>query len=506
MLGPLLLLIASPSYVEIRGNVALPEDVYLTVLSLTSSTASVTPARVENVLTHFLHDSGYEIAVVTARLSDHHIAVDVDEGRLDKVIFVGESSASALRLQLAVDLPGHIYNRPLLEKKLAAVIEATDVISARYDIVPVEEVEHPGIQLPDPGLIPGVKIFRPGEPHELRIHLLHEGWVRGIDATFGLRAPDGLFLRAGYKHGGLFADRDEAEVGGRIAVRIVDALAAANARLGLSEASVRLAWFTPPFAADTLRALFTLEALTLGARRRDLGIRSYLQSPLRASLDFQLSLLRSFALGLGFGFEQRFLYALHDEKDVPRDPLVDATPRHEARLFGLFEADAVFNPEELRRDRKHELSLRVRALSASTQEAPPIVELSLDWQKMLALGWDELWFGVDGVALFGDVPFYDERSLGDPFLRTTFSRLYVKKAGAVHLEYRLSLSRDIFKISLYDDFAVYHDEKVRVVDELGLGLHLLVIDTFQLSAFLGGGLNSMKELDVGVGLEAKQAF
>jgi hypothetical protein len=250
-----------------------------------------------------------------------------------------------------------------------------------------------------------------------------------------------------------------------------------------------------------------LEALALGARRADLGLRSYLQSPLRASINFEVSLLQYFELWLGIGVDGRFLYALEDEEDVPRSPIVDATNTSQARMFGLAEIKAVFNPEELRRDRKHELSFMVEHFSGGTEEGRPITMLFGRWQKVFNYGWDEIWLGFDGALLLGEVPFYEEVSLGSDFLRGTFSDMYLQKVAALHFEYRLSLSRDVFKIGFYDDVAVFDQEgDARFADALGIGIHVLLLDTFQLSGYVGIGISSPGEFDVGFGVEVKQAF
>jgi hypothetical protein len=499
---PLLLSIASGN-IDIQGNIALPSDVYLTVLEMSTSTS--TPQQVERTLTDFLHASGYDLATVEATDEHGRIRVEVDEGRLDKIIFVGETAANAVRLQIAVDLPGRIFNRSLLEKKLAEVIAETDVVNAQYEIVPVREIDHPGIQVKDPGLIPGYEIFRPGEPHELRIRLIHEGFTRGLDATFGFKAPDGFFLRGDYKYGGLFFDRDLGQISAGVAIRLVDAFTTAGTRVGLSEASLRLHWYTPPFVRDALRSFLLLEAQALGARRTDLGLKSYLQSPLRASLNFQVSVHRYFQLALGLGADYRFLYALDDEDDIPRSPIVDATNESQARMFGQLQASSILNPEELRRDRKHQLSLGVQHFSGGTEDGKPITEVFVHWQKVFLYGWDEIWLGLDGALLFGEVPFYHEVSLGD-FVRNTFSQDYLQRVGALHFEYRLSLSRDVFKIGFYDDVAIYDQDGVTYADTIGVGLHVLLLDTFQLSSYVGVGINSEAEFDVGFGVEVKQAY
>lgn len=509
-----LLLLLQGVPITIRGNVALPEDVYRTVLTLTSSTSTPTPGHVAERVTDFLHASGYTIATATAAVSaDGGIVVEVDEGRLDKIIFPDESAASAIQLQLAFALPGRIFNRPLLEKKIAKLMAETDVVDVEYQLVPVVDPEHPGIQVEDPGLIHGFTFFKPGEPHELRIRIQHEGWKRGLDLGFGYKPPDGLFVKGGYKYGGLFFDEDLGELTSRVAVRVVDAFTTANARLGLSEASLRMRWYTPPFAGDFLRSFVSVEGLALGRRRQDLGLESYLYSPIRASLNFGLTLFGQLNLDLGLGAEQRFLYALKDEEDVPRSPLVDETSKRETRMFARAELGTVFNPLELRRDRKHRISLSARHLSGGFEQGSPITELFLRYQKMFLFGWDELWIGVTAGMLFGQIPFYEELSLGGDFVRNTFSQVFLRKAGSLHLEYRLSLSRDFFKIGVYNDFAVYGDldelrrqEAIRIADGVGIGLHLMVLDTFQFSGYFGVGITSSEEFDLGFGLQAEQAF
>src|SRR5205807_3097248 len=89
-----------------RGNVALLEDIYRSSLDLpanaraTDDTARQTATR----LSRFLHRAGYGLASVRARVQGEQIVVDVDEGRLDKVIFLGGGAFETLRLRLELHL------------------------------------------------------------------------------------------------------------------------------------------------------------------------------------------------------------------------------------------------------------------------------------------------------------------------------------------------------------------------------------------------------------------
>src|SRR6267143_1397542 len=100
-----------------HGNVALLEDVYRSFLDLPASTKA-TPANARMVatrLTSFLHRAGYALATVRARADGDQIVVDVDEGRLDKVIFLSGGAFETLRLRLDLNIQYDVFNQPDLE-------------------------------------------------------------------------------------------------------------------------------------------------------------------------------------------------------------------------------------------------------------------------------------------------------------------------------------------------------------------------------------------------------
>src|SRR2546423_11101261 len=105
-----------------HGNVALLEDVYRSVLDLNGSTKT-TPASARMVavrLASFLHRAGYALATVRARADGEQIIVDIDEGRLDKVIFLGGGAFETLRLRLDLNIEHDVFNQPDLEPQARA--------------------------------------------------------------------------------------------------------------------------------------------------------------------------------------------------------------------------------------------------------------------------------------------------------------------------------------------------------------------------------------------------
>src|SRR5256712_1063898 len=144
----LALLLAVPLLV-FHGNVGLVEDVYRTVLDLPTGTKA-TPATARAVasrLQKFLHDSGYALATVRARAEGEQIVVDVDEGRLDKIIFLGGGAFETLRLRLELNLREGIFNKPELERQLRALGRRLGLGEFAYEVGPGAHVEPPRVQL-----------------------------------------------------------------------------------------------------------------------------------------------------------------------------------------------------------------------------------------------------------------------------------------------------------------------------------------------------------------------
>src|SRR5512140_495958 len=118
-----------------HGNVALVEDVYRAALDLPAST-SATPANARSVasrLRRFLHKAGYSLATVQAQVQGDQIAVQIDEGRLDKVIFLGGGAFETLRLRLDLHLHQDVFNKPELERQLKGLAQRLGLAEFAYD-------------------------------------------------------------------------------------------------------------------------------------------------------------------------------------------------------------------------------------------------------------------------------------------------------------------------------------------------------------------------------------
>ncbi len=534
--------------IEFEGNVVLSDDVYLTVLQLSQVTASATVAVQTSTLTatstqtqsnqvitpqlsvaqavhqghpesaellqysllKFLRDSGYAIAKVNVTSKPHGFVIKIDEGRLDKILFLREGTLANIQLRFAIVLPGDVFNKPLLERQLAQLVRETSVLRADYEIVAVADVEHRGVQMVEPTIIRGLRLLDEAEDHELHIRLKRSKKKAGWGLKLGYSGADGLFGGFSYKVGEALFDNDRIETESTAGIYIGNTIDSPKNPFGISRLKGRLRWLAPPMFANVVRAFIEGKFELTGRRRADLQLENYFYAPVAGTVNFEVTLGRGAHMTIGGGVEHRKLFGLDEgEEEVP---ILRSTPGDDTRFLLALQGELQFNPNELRLDRAHKLvftgAYRGRLDSTS---GSPITRTSLAYDKVWPNGWDELRLNLFGEHVWGDVPFYDEMSIGDGFIRGGFhQQVFVQRASALSLEYRMSLSRDMLKVSVFNDFAVYgkrnelrEKEGVRIADTFGGGVHVLLLDAFQVNAYLGVAVD--QDLGLGIGFKAQLA-
>ena len=131
---------------KFHGNVAFDEVVYRSTLDLPEN-ARATPAEalaLSAKLLGFLRRAGYDLATVRAKVEGEQISVEIDEGRLDKIIVLGEGLMETFRFKLELALPAGVFNRPILERQLRVLAERYRLRRYSYELVPVAVQESSG--------------------------------------------------------------------------------------------------------------------------------------------------------------------------------------------------------------------------------------------------------------------------------------------------------------------------------------------------------------------------
>ncbi len=499
-----------------RGNAALLEDVYRSYLDMPASTKA-TPSSARSVATRlasFLHRAGYALATVRAHVEGEQIVVDVDEGRLDKVIFLGGGAFETLRLRFDLNIQHDVFNQPDLERQLTAMARRLGLGEFAYEIVPVPNVAVPKVQLDDFDPIEKISlgVVRPGRPYELHI-LVQPGRFRpGISPQLDIDSVEGGAIGATYYSGRLLFPEDRWKVDGRIAGALRQKLDGSGSDFAFTRASGEVAYEAPPLAG-VVRPSLRARAEISDRQRADLHLESFMFATLDGGVYLVFLPIPHIRTSLGGGVERRLLYSLEPVRgQIPVFP--PSTDIAQTRQYVEAALELTFDPESIRRDRHHRLGVDARVYGPPHTGEGGALHISGWYQKMFAFGWNELWVEMHTLSRTGFILFPEEKSLGGfDFLRGPFGSEYARKAAGLQLEYRYSLLRDVFKIGLFHNLAAYgaidrvtEKDKFSYANAFGLGLHLLLIDEFQLDAWYGVGWNKAGTFDNGGALAIRQAF
>jgi hypothetical protein len=499
-----------------RGNAALLEDVYRSYLDLPAS-AKANPSNARAVATRlasFLHRAGYALATVRARAEGEQIVVDIDEGRLDKVIFLGGGAFETLRLRFDLNIQHDVFNQPDLERQLAAMARRLGLGEFAYEIVPVPNVAAPKLQLDDFDPIERISlgVVRPGRPYELHI-LVQPGRFRpGISPQLDIDSVEGGALGATYYSGRLLFPEDRWKVDGRIAGALRQKLDGSGSQFSFTRATGEASYEAPPLAGVVRPSLRASAALS-DRQRPDLHLESFMFATLNGGVYLLFLPIAHIRTSLGGGVERRLLYSLEPVRG--QTPVFAPSTRFaQTRPYMDVSLDLTFDPESIRRDRHHQLGFDARAYGPPQTGDDGALHIRGWYQKMFAFGWNELWLELQAVSRTGFVLFPEEISIGGGnFLRGPFGSEYTRKAAGVQLEYRYSLLRDVLKVGLFHNAVLYgaidrvsEKDRLSYANAVGLGLHLLLIDEFQLDAWYGVGWNRAGTFDKGAALVIRQAF
>lgn len=501
--------------VHITGAKVMPPEVYLDLIHLPDEAApdEQTAAVVRQQLFDFLLRTGFELATVAAHPSARGIEVDLDEGQIERVLFLGQLSYQQVRFKLALLLPNDVFNRPLLDRQVRELSDSLHLPGVRWELVQTGEVVHHGPQVTElPGQmaisLQGDEVIHERRPYEVHIVFPEtEGSGPGIDLRTSYL--DGLELGPNVRLDSLLLDGDRlwAAASGGVAFR--ERLDTDRLYAQFSRAVLQTRYQLFPLF-EVLRPNLWGEVELVSRQRRDLDVENYDALTIDGALQADLKVWHGLDFNAGVGFEWRRLFGFQGTAAAPISPDVRLTDRK--RPFFRFTQEAVFAPEVLRWDRRHTLYSELR-IYMPVADQPLFAWADLRYQYVRSIGWHDAWVRGRGHLAWGDVSFHDQVSVGE-FLRGLFGNQYTPAAIALQLEFRFSIIRDILKLSVFHDLAMFAVQPVRgdpklltqLADGFGPGVHFLVQDMFQVDTYAAFGFRRGGVFGFAFSLQLQRAF
>ncbi len=498
---------------SIRGNRALVDEVYRAAVPVPEGAAydASTAAGLQAAIHSFLVRSGYALGRARVRLADGKFLAEVDEGQVGKIVIIGRGSYHTLRLKLALEIPARVFNQPALERQLRRLSQEHGIKDWSWRLVPSGPAEAVGPQLDFIAeRIPGLP---PAAPYDLHIILGKGGWGRGLGFEMDYGGPDGLLTGLTWRSGGVLFKDARWQLGATLGVDLRKSLVDQGTDLVLTRADAEIRWYTPALFGVEFRPWLGLRNTVIERQRRDLELDRYRSEHLEASVNLRYELIEGLAVSLGGGMRGRSIF---DQRRIPLEEGEAARPdlTEPLRLNGFLQGrlGVVFDPRVPRVDRRHELSLDMRYDWGEGRG--DWWQIGAEYQKIFRFGWHDLLVHAGGFWKGGDVAFDDETSAGGRYLRGVFGGTwFVREAGAARAEFRLSLVRDLFKVSVFNDVAILGEidrsggpRKIRIADSVGAGFHALILDMFQLDVYYGFGFASDGAFDYGLVTTLKKVF
>jgi hypothetical protein len=484
------------SNIVITGNEALPQDTLFEIMDIppdmriTESLAQF--ARDE--LHAYYHMRGYTLARIWTTVFQGRMYITIDEGKLEKIIVRGDAGgATSIMIRWLVELPYDVYNEPLLKTQLDIIRNRFGLSEISTEIWKSPRIKQVGFQLSDLNR----KIFtREVATWELHIVIAPS---RGSGPSLGAMSSPyyGLVPFAQYTRRGPFFENREDVLQLKLESGFDVRRDLNNSGYMLRFTHVQLGgrYDFPPLAG-LVRFYTDSHVETSSFQRADLPLDEYRRFILHNSLNLGLDLKRGLVLSMGGGIDYTSLFGV---KQVAGSPFPVATFSR-PRYFVTAELDLNLTPDEVRIDRLQKLTLNYSFYQLSISRWH---RLQAYYRQVVPFGYNDFIFSAKGLYTFGATPFYDEASLGGRQMRSFFkNRYFVDRAAWLSADVRFSLWKDIIKIGLYHDLALFgqlrhssealargeyreedETEEYALANSFGPSFHWLIYDTFQFDLY-----------------------
>lgn len=502
-------LVAS-SLLDLEGNVVLVDEVYLAVLDLPAEAGpnAETARTVERQLLSFLRRAGYALASVDAVVTGGRIRVTIDEGRLATIVVRGRDTVTTLAVRLGIKLPYDVFNRPQLERMLDPYRSGGARVT--YALVPVRTVHHIGPQVDPLQLLPGSEPQPARGAYELRIEFTGTSGRGGFTVVAGID-PDSIRAGGGYARPSFLFAGDRLELQTQVGANYFEDLERQTDELHFSRAFFDGRWLSPTILGDVLRPTLRVREDLLRRQRQDLRVQTYWWNRLEGALGLTVEPWDGTQITVEGGAQQRDLFAVDQLDDTPDIPRVEPS----STLLGFvgLSARIFFEPDQLRLDRRHRFDFDARRYGAFSSES--FWTLDAEYKKVFEFGWNDLWLRATIGGVASNYGVADAVPMTGRYLRGVFGHsVYLDQAAALGLAYRFSLSRDVFKIGVFHEAAVFREARSpnpthdrRVANSFGPSFHALVMDVLQFNLYYAAGfMSDGGEFDHGVSLQLEKAF
>lgn len=450
--------------------------------------------HVVTLINNFYQERGYLIArAFLVRETGDELAVFVDEGRIDKVIFFNLNTVNTLRMRYEFKLKNNVYNLYDVEKTLENLRKRFNFRGTGAKLIPVRNYDKSFFQI-DRGFtiplagehkLPFFEDYRPR--YDLNVYVQRWSAEEERGVTYGFRTSYSKGLRpwVKYTHPSLLGEKDRFELGVSAGIYYgLDLEPQKPPRWTYMELSAdyRLPpvfekYFTPSLKGYVYRSW---------SSRADLGLNQYEYLITRGTLAPGISILNRYLIHAGYGAERVFIY----DSDIIQDAdyIADISNRIDNWAFFELGASADLFPFSIRHLIERKFSLTWNYYMNDTE----FYKLKFDG----AIGFEFSNFDIaslnmDAVWTWGLPPFYYEESVDGSTFRGFMGKSYhSRRVGRLSAEYRISIYRDHVFAGIFTDGTTFLGSGYDLTGwqrgaVAGIAGHFIFLDQFEFNIYFG---------------------
>lgn len=417
---------------------------------------------------------GYRYASVVGHVDDGVPTLDVDEGRIHHVAFVGASFYERLVFLDEMRLPRSVFRRDLVEARVEALAD-------KYTVGEVDwQVRESTRRYADPW----------GHPRPQRVLYVYvggggSGGRTGFGIDVAVESVRGLVARVGWDTREIFGADDYFDVFVSVALPYRQLAVEESPKFRWVYGDIGLEYRAPTLGLSPIAPTTRASASVTRLGRSALGIDRIYVLRVDALEAVRIEADDGIAVELGAGVEHFDTYGLQlaDGATAPLDP------RQTRPTVGVRLVAQSTELRALRRDLTNRLDWNVRTsfpaggylLDASFVGRGVHVHGRVTFVHRARLAWVQ-----------GRVRFYDERRLGSEAQRVFFdNRFWVREAAQYEFGVRFNVSRTV-DVGLFHDASVFGDRtsgspEVALANAFGPSVHVILRDQFGLDVYYGFG-------------------
>lgn len=504
-----------PFKVLFRGVDAIIKEVYWSIIDLPPDAPlnEVNAELVRLQVLNFLLRAGYTAATVEVSIDKkkEYLMVTVDEGRIDMIIVEGQGTISTIQFNFLLNMTHRVFNKYYVERHIEQFKKMNGLASMTYELREKTADSHSGMQIDLTRLLANPKDSAARHPLPRRWDLIFTvektEWATGFSGGLDDLSSSGLSLAFGYRGAGLFFDQDRWDVGLLGGGTLRKDLEDDSNYMAPNRARVATRYFSPPITSPSLRLQLSLLSDLQGTQRKEFLLEEYFTETLEAGLGLYWHLGDTSYVTFGGGWQSKYLFGVDQLENPP--VVLEANERH--RPFVASQLDLELGKASLRSDQRHSLGFEGRHYWGETDSYD---RFRATYELPIRFGWHQLWLKASATKLWGEVPVGDEEKIDRRYVRGVFNeRYFVREVASASAEFRYSLIRDQFKLSLFTDFACFGGQAhvddsndLRWAGSAGPGINVLLLDAFQLDIYYAFGLNNDNEFEYGFITAFEKAF